>query len=166
MNKNELVNSLLNKAGELLHVPAGSLDPTEPIWNYFPKHGRKEPRVITEFYTFVADYYKVYLTEREWENPTTIRLAELIIEKTNDPQGMLRSIRKECRDIKKGSLWAVGFSIAVPLMLFITDSKRGPKIPLLMALLFFVLFGLIYFLEFQKWLRQVRSVLKHFQLHL
>jgi hypothetical protein len=102
-SREQIIAALRDKISAILSIPASSVENSKHIWKLFPPNsGRVESKELTEFALYVANEYKVYLTEREWEAPTLAKLADHIVEKQANPEHMLAQLRKDWADQRKG----------------------------------------------------------------
>lgn len=102
-SREQIIAALRDKISAILSIPALSVENSKHIWELFPPNpGRVEAKEVTEFCLYVADQYKVYLTEGEWEAPSLAELADHILEKRANPEHMLAQLRKDRADQRKG----------------------------------------------------------------
>jgi hypothetical protein len=102
-SREQIIAALRDKISAILSIPASSVENSKHIWKLFPPNsGRVESKELTEFGLYVANEFKVYLTEREWDAPTLAKLADHIVEKQANPEHMLAQIKKDWADQRMG----------------------------------------------------------------
>jgi len=165
----EKVKSIVGTAARILHRdPPNEIDPGKPLWNYFPRNRRyAQAKEVTEFCLWVANEYKVYLTEKEWQNPTATHLAEIITKKQNDPSRMLLQIEKVQNDFKKGLIWSCLLALGMgSLSLYLTWSTPHAR-PTGIALFFLFIASVVLLSLREKWnfYKEIKPVLNHYKNH-
>lgn len=74
-----------------------------PIWPHFPVgSGRREHPSVASFVHDVYSEFEVYLTEKEWEDPTPDSLAQCIRTKLENPSTSLADGAHDRAEIQRG----------------------------------------------------------------
>ncbi|MEY2525982.1 MAG: hypothetical protein QOE73_753 [Verrucomicrobiota bacterium] len=89
-------------------VLAQSVGRDSPIWDHFPtrtgRSGARESPTVTSFVQDVHSEFNVYLTEKEWEEPTPDSLAEDIRAKRENPAASVADWTHDRAALKKDAI--------------------------------------------------------------
>ena len=176
MSREQIILYLRGKVSQILSVPISEIDRTENFWDLFPRGSRYEPpKEVIEFTKYISETFKVYLTELQWEAPTLVKLADEILDRQSDPQGMLSQIRKDMAEFRRGLRISL---IAFPIMfglcgvvIFVAEPSPPGKLRAIIVTLGCIGFAELVVLllarrEKRKFNEEIQPVVKHYNFYL